>query len=84
MAKKSKREVAFHRFRYSAPGWNAEVIPVAGASGDSAVVAAKEDPYTGRKLIGQTLAVYHSKVLAEKLSKDLNEWKAKTLATAYP
>ena len=52
---KSKKALAFEKFKFSDPGWNAEVIPIAGST-SVAICAASVDKYTGRKMYGQQLA----------------------------
>ena len=47
-------------------------------------LAASVDKYTGRKMYGQQLATYAHPVTAEKVCRELNELKARMLATAYP
>lgn len=83
MGTKSKRQTAFERFKYSDPGWEAIVIPIAGSS-DSSIVASKVDSHTGRRMYGQQLARYKSKTLAEKLAADLNATRNAMLAKAFP
>ena len=51
---KSKKALAFEKFKFSDPGWNAEVIPIAGST-SVAICAASVDKYTGRKMYGQQL-----------------------------
>ena len=80
---KSKKALAFEKFKFSDPGWNAEVIPIAGTT-TVAICAASVDKYTGRKMYGQQLATYAHRVTAEKVCRELNELKARMLATAYP
>lgn len=80
---KRKKQIAFDKFRYSDPGWNAEVVPIAGTDSVSICVTSV-DRYTGRKMYGQVLAVYAHRRTAEKVCKELNEFKAHILATAYP
>ena len=80
---KSKKQIAFEKFRYSDPGWNAEVVPIAGTDSVS-ICATSVDRYTGRKMYGQALAVYTHRRTAEKICIELNEFKAQVLATAYP
>lgn len=80
---KSKKAIAFEKFRFSDPGWNAEVTPIAGSSNVS-ICAVSVDKYTGRKMYGQVLATYAHRATAERVCKELNEFKARILATAYP
>ena len=80
---KSKKALAFEKFKFSDPGWNAEVIPIAGST-SVAICAASVDKYTGRKMDVQQLATYAHPVTAEKVCRELNELKARMLATAYP
>lgn len=42
---KSKKALAFEKFKFSDPGWNAEVIPIAGST-SVAIFAASVDKYT--------------------------------------
>ena len=74
---KSKKALAFEKFKFSDPGWNAGSTSVA-------ICAASVDKYTGRKMYGQQLATYAHPVTAEKVCRELNELKARMLATAYP
>ena len=78
---KSKKQIAFEKFGYSDPGWNAEVVPIAGSDSVS-ICATSVDRYTGRKRYGQGLAVYAHRRTAEKVCKELNDFKARVLATA--
>lgn len=80
---KSKKAIAFEKFKYSDPGWNAEVVPIAGTDSVS-ICATSVDRYTGRKMYGQVLAVYAYRKTAEKVCGELNDFKARVLATAYP
>lgn len=50
---KSKKALAFEKFKFSDPGWNAEVIPIAGST-SVAICAASVDKYTGRKMYGSS------------------------------
>lgn len=81
---KSKRAKAFELFKFSDPSWDAVVIPVAGCSEGSAVVASRVDPYTGRRMYGRCLAQYTNKTVAERLATDLNAHKRELLANAFP
>lgn len=80
----SKRAAAFELFKFSDPGWDAVVIPVAGCSGESAVVASRVDPDTGQRRYGRSLTQYASKAVAERLAADLNAHKRELLAKAFP
>lgn len=80
---KSKKAIAFEKFKFSDPGWDAEVVPIAGST-RVAICATSVDKYTGRKMYGQMLATYARRTTAEKVCKELNEFKARVLATAYP
>lgn len=50
---KSKKALAFEKFKFSDPGWNAEVIPIAGST-SVAIFAASVDKYTGRRCTGSS------------------------------
>ena len=80
---KSKRETCFEKFLYSDPGWNAEVIPVAG-SDDVAIAMTRMDPYVDRKMYGQVLSMFRHRKTAENLCRELNQRKGELLAKAYP
>ena len=80
---KSKKAIAFEKFTFSDPGWNAEVVPIAGTNRVS-ICATSVDKYTGRTVERCVLAVYAHRRTAEKVCKELNNFKAHVLATAYP
>lgn len=80
---KSKREIYFEKIHYSDPGWDAEVIPVAGGD-DVAIAMTRMDPYGNRKMYGQVLFIFRHRKTAEKLCRELNQRKGELLARAYP
>ena len=83
MSRKSKRQICFEGIRFSDPGWEAEVIPVSGSK-DVAIVITKVDPYVNRKMYGSILSRFCHRKTAEKLCKELNQYKNEVLAKAYP
>lgn len=78
---KSKKAIAFEKFKFSDLCWNAEVVPVAGST-DVAICATTLDRYTGRKRYGQTLAIYAHRATAEKVCKELNTYQARRTVRA--
>ena len=50
---KSKKALAFEKFKFSDPGWNAEVIPIAGST-SVAICAASVDNIPAGKCTGSS------------------------------
>lgn len=72
---KTKLGRAWERFRFSDPGWDAYVIPVAG-DGGYGVVASKVDPHTNWRRYGRVLAIYARKAAADNAAMKLNKLKS--------
>lgn len=81
--KTSRRARAFALVRFSDPGWEPEVMPVASSNG-VCIRLVKTDPGTGQKMYGESLANYKYRKAAERLCKELSDFKRQVLATAFP
>lgn len=80
---KSKFQIAWEKRRWSDPGWEVSILPVAG-DGGFALVMSKEDKYTGRVMYGRALTIFAREVEAKKCKDKLDAYYNEQMARAYP
>ena len=81
---KSKKALAFEKFKFSDPGWNAEGHPRLPEAPAWPFALLPWTNIPAGKCTGSSSLHMPIEVTAEKVCRELNELKARMLATAYP